>query len=120
MPAREDILEIYIEGHKNQRGFTLYEIVCITNLPEFKSSYFKIYRRYSQFLKLHNKIKLFIPILPTFPKKEFRKLRIEVILVRKDLLTTYLKYLSSLYLKSDEGDKLWKEEMLNFIISSDY
>ena len=63
------IFEISIPTAKKIDSHFEYQINIISDCESFEKNYISIYRRYSEFLKLHNSIKSYIPSLPSFPKK---------------------------------------------------
>jgi sorting nexin-3/12 len=98
---------------KNSK-YTLYEINCITNLPTKKSCFSKIYKRYSEFLGFHNKIKKIVKDVPPFPKKKYDKMNHETISLRKIMFDNYLRYFC-LMVSSESVSKECKEILVKFL-----
>ncbi|KAF9761945.1 Sorting nexin-3 [Nosema granulosis] len=89
---------------KNNK-YTLYEIVCITNLPTKKNCFFKVHKRYSDFYVLHGKIKMHLKNLPPFPKKKYFKMDYSTITERMIMFDGYLRYLCHMVISNNITDE---------------
>jgi sorting nexin-3/12 len=106
------ILEMSISGHRNVKNrYTEYELVCITNDTSFDKCYLKIYRRYSDFQRLHLRLKCLTAALPEFPKKRWGKMREEVIGERTEMLNVYLRFVCEYVQKNGS----FKRHLVKFI-----
>ena len=110
----KDIIEGYISSTKCvSNSYTLYEIVVITNIINIKN-YKIIYKRYSDFSKLHKKISKHIKELPVFPDKKIKKLDEKVVKERVMRFNFYVKYICMLIVKKELNDYC-KKIILDFL-----
>lgn len=116
----ESVLEISIPGSRNVGNkYTEYEVVCITNSKSFKKCYTKIFRRYSEFHKLHCRLRCLMKTLPEFPKKRWNKLSRDVVEERMRMLTIYMRFVCDQALGGSEEMKKVEADIVNFVQGKD-
>ncbi|KAG5859700.1 PX domain-containing protein [Encephalitozoon hellem] len=117
---QERLLEITIPGTRDVEGkHTEYEVVCITNSRSFEKCYTKAFRRYSDFYKLHRRLKCLIKVLPEFPKKRWNKMSKDVIEERMRMLSVYLKFVCDQILKGGKGVEKIEADVVAFVQGKD-
>lgn len=115
----ESVLEISIPGARNVGNkYTEYEVVCITNSKDFNRCYAKVFRRYSDFHRLHTRLKCFMHVLPEFPKKRWNKLDKRVVEERTQMLTVYLRFVCDYILKGKRDAGKVSHDVMKFIQDS--
>lgn len=112
----ESVLEISIPGTRSIRNrYTEYEIVCITNNTGFGKCYSRVFRRYSDFLRLHTKLRCFVKMLPEFPKKRWNKMHRNTIDERMQMFAVYLKFVCDYILKNKKDAEKISADVVAFV-----
>lgn len=113
------VFEVSIPSTRNNNGHIEYQINIITNSKILDKCYTCIYKRYSDFLTLHNKIKSDIPALPDFPKKKwfFNSSR-NVIESRRQCFEVYLRYITQFIIRNNFESQTFGLEIIKFIQSA--
>ncbi|CAD26603.1 SORTING NEXIN GRD19 HOMOLOG [Encephalitozoon cuniculi GB-M1] len=112
----KSVLEITIPGSRNvQNKYTEYEVVCVTNSRSFRKCYTKVFRRYSDFHRLHCRLKYLMKVLPEFPRKRWNKMSREVVEERVRMLTVYMRFVCDQLLRSREGVEKIEADIVAFI-----
>jgi hypothetical protein len=111
---REKVYEIVVPSYTTDRRkrCTVYEIVFLSNIGGFKSSYSRIHRRYSEFYRLNSILLKFITTLPEFPRKVYYSNSERVKEERKMKFETYLKHIVELLAHDDGHKKPWGKEVI--------
>ena len=116
----ENVLEISIAGSRTIRDrYTEYEIVCITNSKAFGKCYTKVYRRYSDFLRLHCRLRCLVDILPEFPKKKWKKLCRNAVEERMKMLAIYMKFICDYVLHKEDNAEKIEQDVASFMKGND-
>ncbi|KAL6120632.1 hypothetical protein NUSPORA_02607 [Nucleospora cyclopteri] len=107
------VFEVSIPKYQNVKRYTEYQIVVVAQHKYITSDCFFIYRRYSEFLKLHKILEKDILYLPDFPPKVFLNKKKEILEDRRKKFDLYLKYVTSFiirnkYERCDSGRALFK------------
>lgn len=105
------VLELYIPKVKNNKKI-YYEIILITNIKEYKKCYSKVYRRYSDFYKLNQRIKNIMKL--DFPKKKFFNTQ-DVINERKTKFKIYLNKIIETIDKNNLYMDDWVKDVMSFL-----
>lgn len=113
------ILEISIPTHKKLNNITHYEVLCITNLQEYKKCYSRVFRRYKQFRHLYKVLSGKI-VQPEFPKKRFFNYKEEVIKERIAMFSVWLRYIAKLVDDNNCYGDEWAKEVLRFLQDDKY
>lgn len=112
------IIEVYVHaGEKDYNGKYQYEITTISNIDAFKVNYAIVRRRYSQFLKLHDKIRKTEKELPMFPKKTIMKCGKNDALKRERMFACYMRFVGDIMVDRDND---WDNEVVKFLSESEY
>jgi sorting nexin-3/12 len=108
------VLEMSIAGHRNIKdSYTEYEVVCITNDTSFDKCYMKVYRRYSDFRRLHLRLRCLTAVLPEFPRRRWGKMKEEVVGERIEMLNVYLRFVCEYVQRSSTAS--FKKQLVRFI-----
>ncbi|ELA41118.1 uncharacterized protein VICG_01817 [Vittaforma corneae ATCC 50505] len=109
------VFEISIPSTRKVKGHTEYQFILITNMPELSSAYTRTYKRYSEILKLHEKISRAFPKLPEFPgKRWFGKTDPVLIENRRKLFEAYFNYIFEFIAKNNLGGECFAKEVFTF------
>lgn len=112
------ILEISIPSSRLQRGHTEYQIDLITNNEHFERNYIRVFRRYSEFLRLHKKIKHRIPALPEFPKKILLlRFKESIVESRRVHFEIYARYICQFVIRNGFEHESFGRAILDFFSS---
>lgn len=115
MVYEKELIEITVPGTKKLKGHTEYQINLVSSIPQFPAMNLKVYRRYSQILKLHKKIYKIFPILPEFPKKNwFRRMSPDVIEFRRRCFQIYFTFILDFILRNSLQDCAFAKEIFDF------
>lgn len=109
------VFEISIPTTKKVRRHTEYQIILISNLPDLKNTYTRTYKRYSEVLSLHSKIRKTFPMLPGFPKKTwFRRMSPAVIEERRRMFEEYFLFVLNFIVTNNLREEEYSREIFNF------
>lgn len=114
-----DIIEICIPNILIANGHTKYQIILITNLTIFPSTYFKTSKRYSEILKLHKKIYKYFPIVLDFPKKTWlHSMDAAVIEHRRISFQSYFSFVFDFIIRNELKNSILAFEVFKFFNKS--
>lgn len=110
------LIEISISWSRRVKGHTEYEIKLITDSEEFGKNYVHVYKRYSEFLVLHKKIKRRIPYIGKFPGKViFNRFSRETVEMRREWFEKYLKDAYEFIIRNGYEKEAYGQELIRFI-----
>ena len=115
---KKQLFEISIPRYQNTKRYTEYQIVIVAQIPKFGNDCYFVYRRYSDFERLHKILEKEIMYLPPFPSKVFWNKKRAVMEDRKTKLDIYLKYIASFIIRNGYENCESGKEFLKFISHS--
>lgn len=112
------LFELSINNYRTSKRYTEYAITIISKHRLFEEDCYTIHRRYSDFQRLHNILEREILYLPEFPEKRFFNKSQDVIEMRKEQFTKYLRYVGSFILRNGYEDCASGRAFIEFISQS--